>query len=261
MQLDLKGKRALVLSSSRGLGLGIAEALAEEGAHVLLCGRNAARLAAAAGTIAARGGRADYVGADLADPGFAATVAAAAEDRLGGVDILVNNTGGPPPGTAAEMSPEALAAQFSMMVGAVVETTGRVLPQMRARRWGRILTLASSGAVQPIPNLAMSNALRPALIGWSKTLASEVAADGVTVNVLLPGRIATDRIEELDAANAKRQGKPVEEIRARSRAAIPMGRYGEVHEFAAVAAFLCSGAASYVTGTVMRCDGGLIASV
>jgi len=261
MQLDLHGKRALVLSSSRGLGLGIAEALAEEGVHVLLCGRDEARLAAAAGAIVARGGRADYISADLADPGFAATVAAGAEDRLVGVDILVNNTGGPPPGTAAEMSPAMLVPQFSMMVGALVETTGRLLPQMRARKWGRILTLASSGVVQPIPNLAMSNALRPALIGWSKTLASEVAADGVTVNALLPGRIATDRIEELDVANAKRQGKSVDEIRARSRADIPMGRYGEIREFAAVATFLCSGAASYVTGTIIRCDGGLIKSV
>ncbi|QPC95508.1 SDR family oxidoreductase [Mesorhizobium sp. INR15] len=253
MQLELEGKRALVLSSTRGLGLGIARALAAEGAHVLLCGRSEP-----AGVVH---GQSEFIRADLADPDFAAKVTEAANEKLGGVDILVNNTGGPPPGTASALSAAVLGEQFSTMVRSIIETTGKVLPQMRERNWGRVLTIASSGVLQPIPNLAASNALRSALVGWSKTLASEVAGEGVCVNVLVPGRIATERLDELDASAAARQGKSIDEVRTQSRATIPMGRYGDVREFAAVATFLCSGQASYITGTVVRCDGGLIRAV
>jgi len=136
-----------------------------------------------------------------------------------------------------------------------------VLPGMRERGWGRILAIASSGVVQPIPNLVISNALRSSIVGWSKTLASEVAKDGVTVNLVLPGRIQTDRVEELDAANAKAQGTSAEEIAAAARAAIPAGRYGRVEEFADVVCFLASEQASYITGSMMRVDGGAVRSV
>ncbi|WP_138466646.1 SDR family oxidoreductase [Poseidonocella sp. HB161398] len=253
MDLGLDGKRALVLSSSRGLGLGVARALAAEGAKVLLTGRDAAALEAAAAEIGA-----DWVAADLADPDFARKLAAAAAERLGGVDILVNNTGGPKPGTSAEMSADAMIDAARMMVAPVIALTTALLPAMRAAGWGRVLTLASSGVEQPIPNLALSNTLRAALAGWSKTLATEVAADGVTCNLLLPGRIHTDRVDQLDAAAAVRQGKEIDAVRAASRATIPAGRYGRVEEFAAVAAFLCSAPASYVTGSMLRCDGGMI---
>ena len=262
MDLGLSGKRAVVLASSRGLGRGIAEALAAEGAHVLMLGRSADRLAEATAAITARGpGRAEHIVADLADPGFVDQVAGAAAERLGGVDILVNNTGGPPPGAMVDADAEVLRAQFETMVLRVVALTARLLPAMRAQGWGRVLTVASSGTIQPIPNLGLSNASRASLVGWSKSLANEISGDGVTVNMLLPGRIQTERVDELDAANAARTGKPVEEVRAAARAAIPAGRYGTVEEFASVAAFLCSARASYVTGSQVRCDGRAIRCV
>jgi 3-oxoacyl-[acyl-carrier protein] reductase len=134
-----------------------------------------------------------------------------------------------------------------------------VVPGMRERGWGRVLAVGSSGVEAPLPNLAASNVGRAALAAYLKTLATEVAADGVTVNLLLPGRIATDRVAALDEAAARRQDRPVAEVRAASRAAIPTGRYGEPAEFGAVAAFLCSERASYVTGSLVRCDGGMLA--
>ena len=154
-----------------------------------------------------------------------------------------------------------LEKQFQMMVHRVIDLTNRVLPGMREAGWGRILTIASSGVIQPIPNLALSNTLRSALVGWSKSLSNEVAGDGVCVNMLLPGRIHTERVDELDNANASKSGKAVEDVREASRLAIPAKRYGDVAEFAAVAAFLVSGKASYVTGSVIRCDGGATKSV
>jgi 3-oxoacyl-[acyl-carrier protein] reductase len=132
---------------------------------------------------------------------------------------------------------------------------------MRERGWGRILTIASSGVVQPIPNLVISNALRSSIVGWSKTLASEVAKEGITVNLVLPGRIQTDRVEELDAANAKAQGKSIEDIAAAAQAGIPAGRYGRVEEFADTVCFLASERASYITGAMIRVDGGAVRSV
>lgn len=262
MDFGLKGKTALVLASSKGLGLGVAEALAAEGARVLLTGRDEAALAAATDAINARGaGTAQWVASDLANPAFVEALAAEAEARLGRVDILVNNTGGPAPGTSTMMDEETLTAQAQAMVFRVIALTNRLLPAMVAAGWGRVLTCASSGVLQPIPNLAMSNTLRSALVGWNKTLANEVAANGVTCNMLLPGRIHTARTDQLDAAAAKRTGKTIDEVRAASRAAIPAGRYGKVAEFGAVAAFLCSDPAGYVTGSVIRCDGGSIKSV
>jgi len=262
MDLGLTGKKALVLASSKGLGLGIATRLCEEGADVLLCGRGEDRLRVAARELTAQGpGTADYVVADLADPSSAAALHETATARLGTVDVLVNNTGGPPPGGVEAQSLDVWSAQFQAMVLRVIDITGRCLPGMRERGWGRVLTVASSGVIQPIPNLALSNALRSALVGWSKSLSSEVARDGITVNILAPGRIHTERTDELDQAAAKRTGKTVEEVMAAAQATIPAGRYGRVDEFASVAAFLVSEPASYVTGGIIRCDGGLIRSV
>lgn len=262
MDLGISGKRALVLASSRGLGLGIAKALADEGAHVLLCGRSADRLKANAEAINAAGrGKADWVEADLSDGNFVDTMLAAVHHKLGGIDILVNNTGGPTPGTAEEMTAEKLYNFFQSMVVRVITLTNALLPLMQTQGFGRILTVASSGVFEPIPNLALSNTLRAALVGWNKTLATEVASYGVTANMILPGRIHTDRIDELDAAGAQRTGKTVEEVRAASIRSIPAGRLGKVEEFAAAAAFLCSVPASYVTGTMMRVDGGASKSI
>ena len=150
---------------------------------------------------------------------------------------------------------------FQTMVASLFSVTGHLLPAMREAGWGRVITIASSGVVQPIPNLGLSNSLRSALVGWAKTLAAEVAGQGVTVNTVVPGRISTERIAELDAANARRLDKPIDEIRAESLKTIPMGRLGDPREFADVVAFLASQRASYVTGSVIRVDGGLIRSI
>ena len=262
MDLAITGKRALVLASSRGLGKGIAVALAREGAHVLICGRSVEALKANCDAINAEGpGRADFVQADLSEAGFVETVVAAVAEKLGGVDILVNNSGGPTPGSTEDMSEEKLGVYFQSMVLRLITLTNRLLPGMKEQRWGRILTVASSGVIEPIPGLALSNTLRPALAGWSKTLAAEVAQYGVTSNMLLPGSIMTDRLKSLDAAAAERSGRSVDEVRAASEEAIPARRYGTVEEFAATAAFLCSQPASYVTGSLVRCDGGAARSV
>ena len=262
MDLGISGKRALVLASSRGLGLGIAKALADEGAHVLLCGRSADKLKANAEAINAAGrGKADWVEADLSDGNFVDTMLAAVHHKLGGIDILVNNTGGPTPGTAEEMTAEKLYNFFQSMVVRVITLTNALLPLMQTQGFGRILTVASSGVFEPIPNLALSNTLRAALVGWNKTLATEVASYGVTANMILPGRIHTDRTDEIDGANATKEGKTVDELRAGLLKSVPAGRLGKVEEFAAAAAFLCSVPASYVTGTMMRVDGGAAKSI
>lgn len=257
MRIDLTGKRALVLGASGGLGRAIAAGLAAAGARVAVSGRSAERLAAAFPDEAAN----PKLVADLAAPGVGRDLAARAIDALGGVDILVNNSGGPPPTTALGATDAQWRAQFDAMVMSLVDLTGALVPGMRERRWGRVVTVASSGVVAPIPNLALSNALRAALLGWSKTLAAEVAADGVTVNMVLPGRIATSRVEALDRANAERTGRSPEEVERAALATIPAARYGTPEEFAAAAVFLASQQASYVTGTTIRVDGGALRNV
>lgn len=186
---------------------------------------------------------------------------ASIEERFGAVDILVNNTGGPPPTPAGGQPADAWMKYFQAMVVSVIAITDRVLPGMKKKGWGRIITSASSGVVAPIPNLGISNALRLSLVGWSKTLAREVGRDGITSNIVLPGRVATSRITFLDEQKAKREGKTVESVAAESTAAIPVGRYGKPEEYGAVVAFLASVPASYVTGSVVRVDGGFINSI
>ena len=256
MNLGLENRRALVTGASRGLGRAIALALAAEGAAVTAVARNAERLSQLTTAVSGPGSVTTQV-CDLSD--------AAAIQGLTGVlenlDVLVLNTGGPPPGTAADSSDALWSAQFEAMFLSVVRLTRLALPGMRKRGFGRVIAVVSSGVIQPIPNLAISNAIRLALVGWAKTLATEVADQGITVNCLAPGRIATDRVAELDQGRAKREGIGLDEVERQSRATIPAGRYGESEEFASMAAFLASQQASYVTGGVIRVDGGMIRSV
>jgi 3-oxoacyl-[acyl-carrier protein] reductase len=199
--------------------------------------------------------------ADLSAPDSAGKLYAAARQKLGGIDILVNNTGGPPPGTVDKPDTELWRSQIDTMLIRVIEITNLCIADMKEAGWGRVLTVASSGVLQPIPNLAMSNTIRSSLVGWSKSLSNETASQGITVNMLLPGRILTARLAQLDAANAERLGKSVEEVSTSEQATIPAGRYGTVEEFGNVGAFLCSEPASYMTGGLIRCDGGSIRGV
>lgn len=261
MDLQLQGKVALVLGAGGGLGGAMAEALAREGVRVALAGRRAEPLEARAKVIREAGGTAFPLVWDLGEIEAIERVVGTVESELGGIDILVNNTGGPPPTPVSGQPPSLWMQQFNAMVLSVIALTDRVLPGMRARKFGRILTSASSGVIAPIPNLGLSNALRSSLVGWSKTLAREVAKDGITANVIVPGRIATDRIAFLDERKAAREGKTAAEVEAESLAAIPAGRYGRPEEYGDLAAFLASPRASYITGSVLRVDGGYIANV
>jgi 3-oxoacyl-[acyl-carrier protein] reductase len=261
MDFGLKGKTALVLGGGGGLGRAIAKSFAAEGAKVAVAGVGSTSIDATLAELRSIGGSSLSLIWDLADLSVIDANIAKIESELGPVDILINNTGGPPPSTAAGQDPALWSKQFQAMVLSVIAITDRVLPGMKARGWGRILTSTSSGIIAPIPNLAISNTLRMSLVGWSKTLAREVAKDGITANIIMPGRIATARVATLDEARAKREGRSVEEVAAESAATIPVGRYGKPEEYADVVAFLASTRAAYITGSVIRVDGGMTTSI
>ena len=261
MEFGLKNKTALVLGGGGGLGRAISFALAAEGVKVAVADIDSQSIMETEAAVARIGGVSIGLTWDLADLSQIDAHVTRVEAELGSVAILVNMTGGPPPTTAAGQDPTLWTKHFQAMVLSVIAITDRVLPGMRDKHWGRIITSTSSGVVSPIPNLGISNALRLSLVGWSKTLAREVGSHGITANVILPGRIATDRIKFLDEAKAKREGRTVEDVAAESTRTIPVGRYGKPEEYGAVVAFLASERAAYITGSVIRVDGGLIPSV
>ena len=261
MDLGLHKKTALVLGGGGGLGRAICKVLASEGANVAIADIQPDAIAGTQEALATAVGKTIGLVWDLADLTQIDAHVSRIEAELGPVDVLVNITGGPPPTPASGQDPALWAKHFQSMVLSVIAITDRVLPNMRARHWGRVITSTSSGVVVPIPNLGISNALRLSLVGWSKTLSREVGKDGITANIILPGRIATGRIQFLDEAKAKREGRSVEEVAAESTATIPLGRYGKPEEYADVVAFLSSERAAYLTGSVIRVDGGLIPSI
>ncbi len=261
MDLQLRGKTALLLGASKGIGKGIAAALAAEGVAVALLARSQEPLDRTVSEITARGERALDFAADLADWPSVERAVKAARAQLGPIEILLNNSGGPPPSGVVGVTPEQWETQFRTMVLSLFRVTAMVLPEMRERKFGRILNVTSYVAVEPVLQLGISNTLRNAIHGWAKTLALEVGRDGVTVNTLLPGVIATERSLGLSRATAERQGISIEEATRRTAQSIPVGRLGTVEEFGAVAAFLASPLAAYVTGSLIRIDGGLMRSV
>jgi 3-oxoacyl-[acyl-carrier protein] reductase len=207
--------------------------------------------------IKASGGRAIGLVGDTSNWASIEAVAKSARQELGPIDILLNNTGGPPPTRVIGTAPDLWEAQFQSMVLVFFKLTEILLPEMRERKWGRIINVASESVVQPIPQIAISNTLRGAVIGWAKTLAGEVARDGVTVNTLLPGAFATDRVLGVQRAQGVTQEQAMERI-ARN---IPVGRMGTAAEFGAMAAFIASPLAGYITGSMIRLDGGSIRSI
>ena len=261
MSADLAGRRALVLGGSTGLGFASATALAAAGAQVLVTSRDVGRAREAAARLPG-GGHLGFA-VDLAAPedsptGVNTFVVDLANHTT--VDVLVLNAGGPRPARAIDIEVADALAALQPLLLAQISVVRAVLPAMITAGWGRIVAIGSSGIQQPIPTLALSNLARAALAAYLKSLAADVADRGVTVNLVLPGRISTSRVAALDAARAESTGTTVHQVQAASRATIPAGRYGDPAEFAAAVKFLCSPDASYITGVQLRADGGLVSS-
>lgn len=262
MDLGLKGKVALVAAASRGLGRAVAEELAAEGASLLLCARDERTLTETAAAIAETSNvKVLAVPADVTSVDDITRVVEAGNDRFGRIDILVTNAGGPPAGRFEQLSREQWDEATRLTLFSAIELARQVLPGMKERRWGRILNITSITVKQPVESLMLSNSLRAGLTGFARTLANEVAADGVTVNNILPGYTRTERLEDLALMMAEKQGISAGEYRGIWEKEIPMGRLGEPREFAALAAFLVSERASYITGTSVQVDGGWIRSL
>ncbi len=262
MDLGLKNKVALVVASSRGLGRAVAEELATEGANLILCARDAATLNDTQVAISKQtGARVFATTTDLTQPDDIKRLVETGVEQFGRIDIIVTNAGGPPAGKFEQLTHDQWQQAVNLTLFSATELVRHVLPGMRARRWGRILNITSIAVKQPVDNLILSNSLRAAVTGFARTLANEVAAEGITVNNILPGYTRTERVEELAAMMAAKQGMTSAEFKAKWEAEIPMKRLGEPREFAAVAAFLVSERAGYITGTSVQVDGGWIRSL
>ena len=262
MDLGLENKVALVAAASRGLGRAVAEELAAEGASLILCARDQRVLAETAAAIAeSSNAHVLAIPADVTNTVDIKRVVDGGSERFGRIDILVTNAGGPPAGRFEQLTHEQWQEAIQLTLLSAIELTRQVLPGMRERRWGRILNITSIAVKQPVENLLLSNSLRAGLTGFARTLANEVAAEGVTVNNILPGYTRTERLDELAEMMADKQGISADQFRGRWEKEIPMGRLGEPREFAAVAAFLVSERASYITGTSIQVDGGWIRSL
>ncbi len=262
MDFKLTGKRALVLAASRGLGFATAMGLAREGVSVVICSRDETRIRDAAAKIrAATGVKVDGLVADVSSADEAARLVHHATTALGGLDIVVHNAGGPPAGEFLTITEAQWQKAFEQNLMSFVRLVQAAVPELQKSGGGRILTIASSSIKQPIPGLVLSNALRTGVWGLVKTLARELGPHGILVNVVAPGRIQTERIEELDQVTASRRGVDVSQVRAEGVAAIPAGRLGTPEEFANLLVFLASDAARYISGQAITVDGGAMTAL
>ena len=259
MELGLKDKRALVLAASRGLGYACALGLAREGCRVVICSRDQARIEAAAGQIRAEtGGDVLAIAADVSQETEIRRLVTRGVEEFGGLEIAVHNAGGPAPGAFSEISSEQWYQAFDLNLMSFTRLVHAAVPEMKKAGYGRIITIASSSVKQPIPNLVLSNAMRTGILGLAKTLSRELGPHNILVNVIVPGRIATERVDQLDQRVAERTGQSPPEVRRASVARIPLGRLGQPEELANLVTFLASEAASYITGAAIQVDGGMI---
>ena len=256
MDLGLKGKRAIVMAASRGLGYASALGLAREGCKLIVCSRDQGRIEAAAAAITKEtNAEVKALVADVSSASEAKRLVDAAVSAYGGLEIVVHNAGGPPAGETLQMTEEQWQKAFEQNLLSFTRIVGAAAPEMKKAGYGRVITIASSSIKQPIPNLALSNALRAGVWGIAKTLSRELAPQGILVNVIAPGRIDTERIAELDQANATKSGKSIEDVRKASVGSIPLGRLGRPEELANLVVFLASQAGSYITGQAITVDG------
>jgi 3-oxoacyl-[acyl-carrier protein] reductase len=260
MELNLKGKTALVAASSQGLGKAIAEGLLKEGANVMLSSRDEAKLEEVKSELQKLGGEVEFIRADVTSADDIRNMVKAAADRFGGVDILVNNAGGPPSGSFESLSDEEWVNSFELNLLSYVRIIREALPHLK-KNGGKIINIASSSIKEPIPGLVLSNTFRTGIVGLSKTLAQEFAPYGILVNTLAPGRIDTDRVRHLDQVNGEKAGVSAGEMKEKSQKSIPLNRYGTPEEFAKVAVFLASEANTYMTGSSFLVDGGMVKSI
>lgn len=261
MDLGLKGKVAMVGGASRGLGYAVAEALAREGAIVSISSTTPASIDAAGKRLAAAGAQVLAMPVDVRQGDQIAAWGRKTVDQFGGVDLLFTNAGGPPAGPAVSFDDAAWQNAVDLLLFSTIRMVRAAVPSMKARGGGSILVSTSSSVKEPIPNLGLSTVLRASVSALAKTLALELAADKIRVNQIIPGRIDTDRVKQLDEIAGKKQGISAEQAKAKSVAGIPLGRYGEAPEYGRVAAFVLSDAAGYITGATVQVDGGLIRSV
>jgi len=262
MDLGLEGKVALVAASSKGLGLACATALAAEGARVVMSARNESDLETAADNVRSEtGAEVRAIAADVTKAEDVERLVSSTIDELGAIDVLVTNSGAPPLGTFADLTDEQWRDTFELVTLSLIRFLRLVTPQMRERKWGRIVSIQSMSVKQPLPYLVLSNGVRPGAAGVLKTLVDELAKDNVTINAVLPGTFLTERLRTNFARTAERLGKTFDEQLGESASRVPMGRLGEPDELAALVAFLASERAGYITGTAIQVDGGSVRAI